>query len=95
MLAHRVLACTPYLIRYRSDVKRAIAPIYRNHGGLYIMSDQSQLEIRVLAAIVDKYYGDPTLADAYRQGRDIHRYNASKVYSPSHKSSSPSMRFCL
>lgn len=44
------------------------------------MSDQSQLEIRVLAAVVDKYYGDPTLADAYRQGRDIHRYNASKVF---------------
>ena len=44
------------------------------------MSDQSQLEIRVLAAIVDEYYGDPTLADAYRQGRDIHRYNASKVF---------------
>ena len=69
-----------HTIPYRSDVKRAIAPIYRNHGGLYIMSDQSQLEIRVLAAIVDKYYGDPTLADAYRQGRDIHRYNASKVF---------------
>jgi DNA polymerase I-like protein with 3'-5' exonuclease and polymerase domains len=44
------------------------------------MSDQSQLEIRVLAAIVERYYGDPTLANAYREGRDIHRYNASKVF---------------
>lgn len=44
------------------------------------MSDQSQLEIRVLAAIVDRYYGDPSLAQAYRDGRDIHRYNASKIF---------------
>jgi DNA polymerase-1 len=44
------------------------------------MSDQSQLEIRVLAAIVERYYGDPTLANAYREGRDIHRFNASRVF---------------
>jgi len=44
------------------------------------MSDQSQLEIRVLACVVEKYYGDSGLAQAYRDGRDIHRYNASKVF---------------
>lgn len=44
------------------------------------MSDQSQLEIRVLACVVEKYYGDSGLAQAYREGRDIHRYNASKVF---------------
>ena len=26
------------------------------------------------------YYGDPSLAQAYRDGRDIHRYNASKIF---------------
>lgn len=44
------------------------------------MSDQSQLEIRVLACVVERYYGDPSLAQAYRDGRDIHRYNASKIF---------------
>ena len=44
------------------------------------MADQSQLEIRVLACIIEKYYGDSSLAQAYREGRDIHRYNASKIF---------------
>ena len=44
------------------------------------MSDQSQLEIRVLASVVERFYGDSALAQAYRDGRDIHRYNASKVF---------------
>jgi len=38
------------------------------------------LELRVLASIIERYYGDPSLADAYRQGKDIHRFNASKVF---------------
>lgn len=69
-----------HTIPYRSDVKKAISSIYKDRGGLYIMSDQSQLEIRVLAAVVERFYGDSALAQAYRDGRDIHRYNASKVF---------------
>lgn len=69
-----------HTIPYRSDVKKAISSIYKDRGGLYIMSDQSQLEIRVLACVVERYYGDPSLAQAYRDGRDIHRYNASKIF---------------
>lgn len=65
---------------YKSDVKRMIVPIYNGHGGLFVMADQSQLEIRVLASIVEKYYGDPSLAQAYREGRDIHKFNASRVF---------------
>jgi DNA polymerase I-like protein with 3'-5' exonuclease and polymerase domains len=30
--------------------------------------------------VVEKYYGDSSLANAYREGRDIHRYNASKIF---------------
>lgn len=44
------------------------------------MADQSQLEIRVLACIIERYYGDSSLAQAYREGRDIHRFNASKIF---------------
>lgn len=57
-----------------------IVPVYHNHGGLFVMADQSQLEIRVLANLVEKYYGDSSLAQAYRDGRDIHRFNASKIF---------------
>ena len=69
-----------HTIPYRSDPKKAISSIYKDRGGLYIMSDQSQLEIRVLASVVERFYGDSALAQAYRDGRDIHRYNASKVF---------------
>lgn len=44
------------------------------------MADQSQLEIRVLACVAEKFYGDSSLAQAYREGRDIHKYNASKIF---------------
>ena len=69
-----------HTIPYRSDPKKAISSIFKDHGGLFVMSDQSQLEIRVLACVVERFYGDSGLAQAYRDGRDIHRYNASKVF---------------
>lgn len=63
-----------------SDIKRLFVSHWKNRGGLIVTADQSQLELRVLASIIEKYYGDPSLADAYRQGKDIHRFNASKVF---------------
>ncbi len=69
-----------HTIPYRSDVKKMIVPREHKRGGIYVMADQSQLEIRVLACIIEKYYGDSSLAQAYREGRDIHRYNASKIF---------------
>ena len=65
---------------YRSDVKKMIVPHRHKRGGIYVMADQSQLEIRVLACVIEKYYGDSSLAQAYREGRDIHRFNASKIF---------------
>lgn len=69
-----------HTIPYHSDVKKMIVPHNYGRGGLFVGADQSQLELRVLAAVVEKYYGDATLADAYRAGKDIHLFNASKVF---------------
>ena len=69
-----------HTIPYRSDVKKMIVPHSHKRGGILVSSDQSQLEIRVLACVVEKYYGDSSLAQAYREGRDIHLYNASKIF---------------
>lgn len=69
-----------HTIPYRSDVKKMIVPHGYRRGGIYVMADQSQLEIRVLACVIERYYGDSSLAQAYREGRDIHRFNASKIF---------------
>lgn len=63
-----------------SDIKRLFVSHWYKRGGLIVTADQSQLELRVLASIIEKYYGDSSLAQAYREGRDIHRFNASKVF---------------
>lgn len=69
-----------HTIPYRSDVKKMVVPHGYKRGGIFVMADQSQLEIRVLACMIERYYGDSSLAQAYREGRDIHRYNASKIF---------------
>lgn len=69
-----------HTIPYRSDVKKMLVPHNHRRGGIFVTADQSQLEIRVLACVAEKYYGDSSLAQAYREGRDIHKYNASKIF---------------
>lgn len=78
----RVASADPSLhtIPAGSDIKRLFVSHWRHRGGLIVTADQSQLELRVLASIIEKYYGDSSLAQAYREGRDIHRFNASKVF---------------
>lgn len=78
----RVASADPSLhtIPAGSDIKRLFVSHWRNRGGLIVTADQSQLELRVLASIIERYYGDPSLAQAYREGKDIHRFNASKVF---------------
>ncbi|MBI4343386.1 MAG: DNA polymerase I, partial [Candidatus Omnitrophica bacterium] len=44
--------------------------------GLLVAGDYSQIELRILAHVS----GDPHLLDAFRQGRDIHRFTASLIY---------------
>ena len=45
-------------------------------GFLFLDADYSQIELRVLAHMS----GDEHLIEAYRQGQDIHRATASKVF---------------
>ena len=65
-----------HTIPHRSDVAKAISSVYYGKGGVLFQADHSQLELRVLACVVEKYYGDSALANAYREGKDIHRFNA-------------------
>ncbi|MBI4341560.1 MAG: DNA polymerase I [Candidatus Omnitrophica bacterium] len=44
--------------------------------GLLVTADYSQIELRILAHLS----GDEALSEAFRQGRDIHRYTASLIY---------------
>ena len=45
-------------------------------GWVFLASDYSQVELRVLAHMCE----DPGLIEAFRQGEDIHRVTASKVF---------------
>lgn len=78
----RIASADPSLhtIPAGSDIKRLLVSHWYDRGGLIVTADQSQLELRVLASIIEKYYGDSSLAQAYRDGKDIHRFNASKVF---------------
>ena len=49
---------------------------YPAKGNIFIDSDYSQIELRVLAAIS----GDENLIEAYRQGQDIHASTAAQVF---------------
>jgi len=69
-----------HTIPHRSDVAKALTSLYYEHGGILFQADHSQLELRVLACLVEKYYGDSALANAYRDGQDIHRFNAGRVF---------------
>ena len=44
--------------------------------GVLMAADYSQIELRILAHLS----GDEHLTDAFRQGRDIHRFTASLIY---------------
>lgn len=62
----------------RSDktVKRAIIP----KRGALSEFDYSQVEPRLFAYFAAKGLGDPTVADWYRDGRDVYREIAAKAY---------------
>lgn len=54
-------------------IKKGFVP---QQDWLFVVSDYSQIELRVLAHLSK----DPILLDAYRQGLDIHAITASKAY---------------
>jgi len=56
------------------SIRKAFIPGIRD--GLLVAADYSQIELRILAHLS----GDERLAEAFHQGRDIHRFTASLIY---------------
>jgi DNA polymerase-1 len=54
-------------------IREAFIP---DEGHLFLASDYSQVELRVLAHLT----GDPELTAAFRAGEDIHRHTAARVF---------------
>jgi DNA polymerase-1 len=53
-----------------------------------LSADYSQVELRILAHLSD----DPVLLDAFRTGRDIHRFTASLIFGVKEEEVTPEMR---
>ena len=75
------LSCTePNLqnIPIRDDYGRLIrkAFVTESEGNIFTGSDYSQIELRILASLS----GDESLINDFRQGKDIHRATASRVF---------------
>lgn len=63
----------PIRIELGKEIRRVFHP---KDGYVFVDSDYSQIELRVLASMS----GDQQLIDAYRQHSDIHRITASQVF---------------
>lgn len=55
-------------------IRKAFVPRDRQH--VLLAADYSQIELRIMAALS----GDKTMIEAFRQGEDIHRETAARVY---------------
>lgn len=56
------------------EIRKAFIP--RSEEYLIMAADYSQIELRIMAA----FSGDPSMIEAFNQGRDIHSTTASKVF---------------
>jgi len=75
----RISSADPNLqnIPTRTELGKALrAAFVPQNGYKFIDADYSQIELRILAHIS----GDEQLIEAYKEGRDIHRITASKVF---------------
>lgn len=55
------------------EIRRAFIP---DEGDLFMSADYSQIELRLMADMS----GDPDMVEAFREGADIHRATAAKIY---------------
>jgi DNA polymerase-1 len=55
------------------EIRRAFIP---DEGNVMLSADYSQIELRLMADIS----GDPEMIEAFREGEDIHRATAAKIY---------------
>lgn len=65
----------PLSFQYHSDIKTMFTSRFKDDG-VILQIDYSQLELRILAVITK----DPTLIEEYRQGKDLHKVNASQSF---------------
>lgn len=64
-------------IPMRTELGRRIRKVFTPKDGcIFADADYSQIELRILASLA----GDEGLIEAYKEGRDIHRITASKVF---------------
>jgi len=68
------------------NIRRAFVP--RDSGHLLVSADYSQIELRIMAAMS----GDPAMISAFRNGDDIHRETASRVFGVMPELVSPEQR---
>lgn len=55
------------------EIRRAFIP---DPGNIFLSADYSQIELRLMADLS----GDPDMIEAFREGYDIHRSTAAKIY---------------
>jgi DNA polymerase-1 len=76
-------------IPIRSEIGRGIRKGFvPEEGWLFVAADYSQIELRVLAHLS----GDPAFVEAFREGRDIHRETAARIFGVASEAVSPAMR---
>ncbi|MCR5118831.1 MAG: DNA polymerase I [Lachnospiraceae bacterium] len=64
-------------IPMRTELGRRIRKVFTpKEGCIFTDADYSQIELRILASLA----GDEGLIEAYKEGRDIHRITAAKVF---------------
>ena len=56
------------------EIRKAFIP--RDEDHVLVSADYSQVELRIMAS----FAGDESMIEAFRQGRDIHRTTAAKIY---------------
>lgn len=64
-----------------SEVKKMFASHWYGKGGLILQIDYAAAEMRVVASFAERFYGDSAMADSFREGHDIHKFVASRVFS--------------
>jgi DNA polymerase-1 len=69
------------------EIRKAFVP--KSNGHVLISADYSQIELRIVAAIS----GDPNMADAFKQNKDIHTATAAKVYGVGESEVTKEMRY--
>lgn len=68
------------------EVRKGFVPRDENH--VLLSADYSQVELRIMAAMS----GDPAMIEAFREGQDIHRATAAKVFGVTPEEVTPDQR---